>query len=65
MKSLEVKLPSDMFRRIHRSYILNLTKLEAIEGNMVELTEKGQKKQIPIGKNYRDQLSAIIESKKL
>lgn len=65
MKSLEEKLPFDMFKRIHRSYILNLTKLEALEGNMVELTEKGQKKQIPIGKNYRDQLSAIIESKKL
>ncbi|MEL6124601.1 MAG: LytTR family DNA-binding domain-containing protein, partial [Bacteroidota bacterium] len=65
MKSLEKKLPADMFMRIHRSYILNLTKLQAIEGNMVELTEKGQKKQIPIGKNYRDSLSAIIESKKL
>ncbi len=65
MKSLVVKLPSDIFQRIHRSYILNLNKLQAIEGNMVELTEKGQTKMIPIGKNYRDELSAIIESKKL
>lgn len=65
MKSLVEKLPSDMFQRIHRSYILNLTKIKAIEGNMVEVTEKGQPKMIPIGKNYRDGLSAIIESKKL
>ncbi len=65
MKSLVVKLPSDIFQRIHRSYILNLNKLKAIEGNMVELVEKGQTKMIPIGKNYRDELSAIIESKKL
>jgi len=65
MKSLVVKLPSDIFQRIHRSYILNLNKIKAIEGNMVELTEKGQSKMIPIGKNYRDELSAIIESKKL
>lgn len=65
MKSLVEKLPSEMFQRIHRSYILNLTKLIAIEGNMVELIEKGQSKMIPIGKNYRDELSAIIESKKL
>ncbi len=65
MKSLVEKLPSEMFQRIHRSYILNLTKLIAIEGNMVELKEKGQSKMIPIGKNYRDELSAIIESKKL
>jgi len=65
MKSLVVKLPSDIFQRIHRSYILNLDKINAIEGNMVEVTEKGQPKMIPIGKNYRDELSAIIESKKL
>ncbi|MFT4568567.1 MAG: DNA-binding LytR/AlgR family response regulator [Saprospiraceae bacterium] len=65
MKSLEVKLPSEMFKRIHRSYILNLTKLRAIEGNMVELEEKGQKKMIPIGKNYRDELTKLVISKKL
>ncbi len=65
MKSLVQKLPSDIFQRIHRSYILNLDKINAIEGNMVEVTEKGQPKMIPIGKNYRDGLSSIIESKKL
>ena len=65
MKSLVEKLPSTMFQRIHRSYILNLTKLKAIEGNMVELIEKGQPKLIPIGKNYRDELLSIVEKKKL
>lgn len=65
MKSLEAKLPSDMFQRIHRSYILNLTKIQALEGNMVELMEKGQAKLIPIGKNYRDDLVSMVESKKL
>lgn len=65
MKSLEVKLPLNMFKRIHRSYILNLKKLLAIEGNMVELIEKGQIKLLPIGKSYRDDLSALIERKKL
>ncbi len=65
MKSLEAKLPSDMFQRIHRSYILNTTKIKALEGNMVELIEKGQTKLIPIGKNYRDALLSIIEEKKL
>lgn len=65
MKSLESKLPSDMFARIHRSYILNLDKIQALEGNMVEVTEKGQPKMIPIGKSYRDELISMIESKKL
>ena len=65
MKSLEAKLPQNMFRRIHRSYILNMDKIKAVEGNMVEVIQKGQVKQIPIGKNYRDGLSEMIESKKL
>lgn len=65
MKSLEEKLPLDMFQRIHRSYILNLTKIQALEGNMVEIIEKGQTKLIPIGKNYRDELVEMIERKKL
>lgn len=65
MKSLEKKLPSSMFMRIHRSYIMNLQKIRAIEGNMVELIEKGQTKHIPIGKNYREGLAGIVESKKL
>lgn len=65
MKSLEVKLPSNIFHRIHRSYIVNLTNIKAIVGNMVEVKEKGQVKHIPIGKNYRDQLLKIVQEKKL
>lgn len=65
MKSLEKKLPEHIFQRIHRSYIINLQKINAINGNMVEVTEKGSSKLIPIGKNYRDELLQIINSKKL
>ena len=65
MKSLESKLPSNKFRRIHRSYIVNVEKINAIMGNMVELTERNQIKHIPIGKNYREELLGIINSKRL
>ena len=65
MKSLEDKLPSDIFKRIHRSYIVNLHKIKAIVGNMVEVTEKGQAKHIPIGKNYRDDLLEIVNNSRL
>lgn len=61
MKSLEEKLPSDIFRRIHRSFIVNMQKVEAINGNMVEIA----KKQIPIGKNYRDDLQSLISKNRL
>ena len=65
MKSLDSKLPSKMFKRIHRSYIVNINKINAIVANMVEITEKGQSKHLPIGKNYRDELLRIINEKRL
>lgn len=61
MKSLEEKLPANLFKRIHRSYIVALDKIEAIVGNMVEI----EKKHLPIGKNYRDELLDIINQNRL
>lgn len=65
MKSLEAKLPSNLFKRIHRSYIVGISKINAVEGNMVEVTEKNQAKHLPVGKNYRDELLAIINKNRL
>jgi DNA-binding LytR/AlgR family response regulator len=65
MKSLEKKLPEDKFKRIHRSYIVNLDKINAIVGNMIEVREKNQAKHIPIGKNYRDELLEIVNKNRL
>ncbi len=65
MKSLEERLPSSKFRRIHRSYIVNLEKVRAVEGNSVEVEVKGQLKLLAIGKNYKDELLAHINSLKI
>jgi DNA-binding LytR/AlgR family response regulator len=65
MKSLEDKLPTHKFMRIHRSYIVNVDKINAIIGNMVEVLEKGQPKHLPIGKNYRDELLDIVNKNRL
>ena len=65
MKSLEEKLPHSKFRRIHRSFIVNVEKINALMGNMVEVMEKGKEKHLPIGKNYRDDLLDYINQTKL
>ncbi|MBL7825214.1 MAG: response regulator transcription factor [Saprospiraceae bacterium] len=65
MKSLEDRLPKNRFKRIHRSYIVALDKIMAIEGNMVEVQEKDRPKLLPIGKNYRDELLDLIEKNRL
>ncbi len=65
MKSLDVKLPSGIFKRLHRSYIVNMDRINAIMGNMVEVYEKGEIKHLPIGKNYREELLDIINKNRL
>ncbi len=65
MKSLEEKLPQQIFKRIHRSYIVNIERIDAVVGNMVEVVEKGKAKHLPIGKNYREELLEIVNKNRL
>ncbi len=54
MKDIEKKLNAKEFQRIHRSYIVRLDKIDAIEQPNVVL-QKG-KKLLPIGGSYKDEL---------
>lgn len=65
MKSLEAKLPSDQFKRIHRSYIVATPKIKALMGNMVEIIENNKTKLLPIGKNYKEALFQEINENRL
>ncbi|MDO7850191.1 LytR/AlgR family response regulator transcription factor [Hymenobacter convexus] len=48
MKGVEEKFPSNQFVRVHRSFIVNVNHIQALEDNM--LTVEG--KQIPVGQTY-------------
>ena len=65
MKSLEDKLPFTKFKRIHRSYIVSINRIHAVDGTSVDVYEKGAIKQLPIGKNYRDEILEIVNRNKL
>jgi len=65
MKSLEAKLPDNLFKRIHRSYIVAIDKIDALVGNSIEVTEKGATKIIPVGKNYKEEILKIINSRRI
>lgn len=56
MKAIENKLPQSKFKRVHRSYIVNIHQIELIEDNNVIIKVEGGNKVIPIGKSYRDNL---------
>lgn len=49
MADAEALLPSDRFMRIHRSWIVNLKRIERVEGNSLVLDGE----RLPVGKTYR------------
>lgn len=50
MKGFQSRLPESKFTRIHRSYIVNVDKVEAIENLFVVIN----KKRLPIGTSYKE-----------
>ncbi len=49
MKGIAQKLPDHIFSRVHRSYIVNINKIESIEDTNIIMP----KKNIPIGASYK------------
>lgn len=54
MKAIENQLPSGIFIRVHRSYIINKSTIQSIKENSLDLLVGGEKKNIPVGKSFRD-----------
>jgi DNA-binding LytR/AlgR family response regulator len=60
LKSLEEQLPENLFIKVHKSFIVNRSKIKSIEGNMISMgTEK-----ITISQNLREKvLKEILKDK--
>jgi DNA-binding LytR/AlgR family response regulator len=59
LKGIEAQLPTDQFIKVHHSFIVNLFKITAIEGNEIKLKENS----IPISRSYKDQVMQIVDLK--
>jgi DNA-binding LytR/AlgR family response regulator len=59
LKSIESRLPHAVFKKVHQSFIVNLSRIEAIEGNTVIIGGKG----VPISRAYREQLMQVVEQR--
>jgi DNA-binding LytR/AlgR family response regulator len=57
MKDLEDRLPARQFMRVHKSYIVALNKIRALDGNQILF--KDMKAYVPLGETYR---SAFFEA---
>ncbi|OFX59182.1 MAG: DNA-binding response regulator [Bacteroidetes bacterium GWA2_30_7] len=60
MKSIEKKLPALKFKRIHRSYIVNINKISVIEDNSIIVESHEGQKIIPIGKSFKEKLMSDL-----
>ncbi len=56
MKAISDKMPTSKFVRVHRSFIVNLSKIKVIEDNSVVIKTETGSKVIPIGKSYKEKL---------
>ena len=59
MNELEKLLPSRLFIRVHRSYLVAVRQIRTIYGNTIELG----KIEIPIGVNYKDAVMELVGKK--
>ena len=59
MNQLEAILPKVQFVRIHRSFILNLDKIDRIEGNVVKV----EKHILPISKGQKEAFLKLVRKK--
>ena len=49
-------LPADKFVRVHRSFIINLSKIDNIDGNLIKIGNN----EVPISKSQRDHFMTLI-----
>ena len=57
LKMVESKLPSKYFMRVHRSFIVNLNKIETIERSRIVFG----KEYIPISEQYKDSFQEFLD----
>ena len=56
LKNMADKLPSDVFIRVHKSYIVSINKINSIVRNRIIIGDKW----IPIGENFKDMFNDTI-----
>ncbi len=57
LKHLESILPNKHFPRVHKSFMVSISKINSIEGNMIKINDSV----IPIGRSYRSDFMQIIK----
>jgi DNA-binding LytR/AlgR family response regulator len=57
LSSIEELLPFDDFLRVHKSYIVSVSKIRSVSGNLIELANAT----VPIGQSYRKSFKELMK----
>lgn len=55
--SFESQLPSDVFKRVHRSYIINIKQVKSYNSREIILSDDNK---VSVGKTYREQIDELF-----
>jgi DNA-binding LytR/AlgR family response regulator len=61
IKDIEDRLPPNQFKRVHKSYIVALSNIRALDGNQILL--KDVKAYVPLGDTYRTAFFEVLQEK--
>lgn len=61
LKSIEAKLPSETFMRVHKSYVVSLEKIKTIERDRILFSTK----RIPVSRQYKPSFDEFIKKRYL
>jgi DNA-binding LytR/AlgR family response regulator len=56
ISNMEEILPKDSFLRIHKSFIINLNRIDSFSNNVVEIN----KKELPLGRLYKNEALKVL-----
>ncbi|MBS1619374.1 MAG: response regulator transcription factor [Bacteroidetes bacterium] len=59
LKAMAERLPEDKFARVHRSFIVSLTKIESVRNRKVRIGDA----EIPVGNSYVESFSRVLEKR--
>ncbi|MFK7774220.1 MAG: LytR/AlgR family response regulator transcription factor [Saprospiraceae bacterium] len=60
LSSFSKQVPHDFLVRVHRSYMINIHRIESFYGNRIYIQKNGVQQEIPIGKTYREDFQRLV-----
>ena len=61
LKNMLSKLPNNIFKQVHRSYIINSNKIQSLEKNTLKI----DKHDIPLGAAFKEKIVEVLIQKRV